>query len=368
MPIDRTQRRSSRCALARRSPSSPRRRTRSACYDDFIVAVSERSRRRGARAARARRRSQHRRSPTAIRCSSSRRAPATRPTVDVLLAAKAERRRAQPLRRHARSWSPRSPAISTIVEEAPRARRRDRRHGLDAADLRGDRRPRRHRRATCSTRAPNINAVSPNGTTALMMAVREGKGSTVDAADRARRQRQPPQRERRHGARLGEARQRGRRWRRRCVAPARRVGARLAACSVVAARLRGSGGASSHLLRVGDERPRELDRSPSASGVAAVDALAEDRVAERRAGRARGARAMPARGHRVGDRGARGQRRRAPSPRRPAPRRRRSRRPCASSRCAVDGFGAPHERVDERVRDVVEHRSDRASSRLVANS
>ena len=37
----------------------------------------------------------------------------------------------------------------------------------------------------------NVNAVSPNGTTALMMAVREGKGSTVDAADRPRRQCEP---------------------------------------------------------------------------------------------------------------------------------------------------------------------------------
>ena len=32
----------------------------------------------------------------------------------------------------------------------------------------------------------NVNAVSPNGTSALMMAVREGEGIDGDAADRAR--------------------------------------------------------------------------------------------------------------------------------------------------------------------------------------
>jgi ankyrin repeat protein len=37
----------------------------------------------------------------------------------------------------------------------------------------------------------NVNAVSPNGTSALMMAVREGKGFDGDAADRQGRRREP---------------------------------------------------------------------------------------------------------------------------------------------------------------------------------
>ena len=69
----------------------------------------------------------------------------------------------------------------------------------------------------------NVNADSPNGTTALMMAVREGKGSTVELLIKRGRRRQPPQRERRLGARLGEARQRGRDGRTFCAARARRT-------------------------------------------------------------------------------------------------------------------------------------------------
>ena len=55
-----------------------------------------------------------------------------------------------------------------------------------------------------------INAASPNGTTPLMMAVRENRYSTAVAADRPRRQRQPAQRERRHRVAVGQGRERQR--------------------------------------------------------------------------------------------------------------------------------------------------------------
>ena len=90
-------------------------------------------------------------------------------------------------------------ATSTIVRKLRAARRGARRAGLDAADLRGDRRPRARSCATCSTEGAHVNAASPNGTTALMMAVREhrvdiadlllaqGRGSATGATTRAGR-------------------------------------------------------------------------------------------------------------------------------------------------------------------------------------
>ena len=78
---------------------------------------------------------------------------------------------------------------------------------LDAADLRGDGRPRRHRHVPARARRRHRRA-SPNGTTALMMAVHEHHPETRAPADRARRRRQSPQSGRRHGPGVGDARQR----------------------------------------------------------------------------------------------------------------------------------------------------------------
>ena len=77
--------------------------------------------------------------------------------------------------------------------------------------------------AICSPKGANINAASPNGTTALMMAVREGKTSTAELLIARGADVNQQQRERRERARLGEAQQRRGDGRAPARAPARKV-------------------------------------------------------------------------------------------------------------------------------------------------
>ena len=128
-------------------------------------------------------------------------------TVDVLLAGRADVNLAQPIRRHGADGRG-AQRPSRDREEAARARRRGRhRAGWTAliyAATGGHDDVVRYLLAE----GANINAASPNGTTALMMAVRGGPHVDGRAPDRARRRRQSPKRERRERARLGPARQR----------------------------------------------------------------------------------------------------------------------------------------------------------------
>ena len=134
-----------RCLVVRsRSASSAAARAH-ACYDDFVIAVTQRPRAAGARAARARHRSQHRRRRTASRrsCIAARDGYARH--------RRRAARRARPTSNARNRFGDTAIMVAAlnghldVVEDAARARRRARRPRLDAADLRGDRRARRRR-------------------------------------------------------------------------------------------------------------------------------------------------------------------------------------------------------------------------------